>query len=209
MARTAVLSKNKILESSFRIVNTQGLEKLTMRSIAKVLGTSTAPIYTQYKNMEELKEDLTSYVDKKLMEYIDQKYTENLFFNIGAGLLSFAYENRIVFQTYYLRKNSLTLLMSKNTSIFIKHMKTDPFLSLLDDSRLISLIDDMRIYTFGLATIICTSDDNKDLQHYFQQLDSTGDRLIKYHLFSSGNLENCFSIIKNNLHKCPKERENK
>ena len=86
MARIAVLSKDQILESSFKMINALGLDKLTVRSIANDLGTSTAPIYTQYKKMDEIKEDLSRYVDKQLMLHLQGKYTENSFLNIGVGL---------------------------------------------------------------------------------------------------------------------------
>lgn len=202
MARTAVLSKEQILESSFKLVNRVGLEKITVRLIAKELGTSTAPIYTQYKKMDEIKEDLTRYVDNQLMTHLQGDYTDDSFLNIGAGLLTFAYNNPKIFQTYYLTKGSLPSYMSKNYSMFIEYMKKNSFLALLEDKRLESLIDDMWVYTFGLATIIATSDKTDDLKEYIKKIESTGEKLIKYHLFSSGNIEKCFYILSENVHKC-------
>ena len=83
-------------------------------------------------------------------------------------------------------------------------MKTDSFLSLLSEERLKSLIDDMWVYTFGLAAIICINNESDILQNYLDQLEKTGERLIMYHLFSTGNIEKCFTIINQNLHKCAK-----
>lgn len=209
MARTAVLSKDQILESSFKMVNELGLDKVTIRSIANDLGTSTAPIYTQYKKMDEIKEDLSRYVKKQLMLHLEGHYTENPFLNIGVGLLTFAYNNQKVFQTYYLTKSPLASYMTKNNMQFIEYMKTDSFLALLDEERLRSLMNDMWIYTFGLATIICTNEAVDSLQNYLDQLKSTGDRLITYHLFSSGNIENCFALIGKRIHNFPKANTNK
>lgn len=197
MARTAVLTKEQILESSFNIVNDMGLDKVTVREIAKNLNTSTAPIYTQYKNMDELKEDLSNYVDNKLLAYLKGSYSGSSFYNIGAGLLSFAYENQNVFRTYYLDRNTLQSYITNNSSQFVEQMKEDLFLNILDQDRLEMLIDDMWIYTFGLATIICTDKNKKELSNYLDKLEKTGERLIIYHFFSTGKIEKAFSLMKN------------
>ena len=197
MARTAVLTKKQILESSFNIVNDMGLDKVTVREIAKNLNTSTAPIYTQYKNMDELKEDLSNYVDNKLLTYLKGSYSGSSFYNIGAGLLSFAYENQNVFRTYYLDRNTLQSYITNNSSQFVEQMKEDLFLNILDQDRLEMLIDDMWIYTFGLATIICTDKNKKELSNYLDKLEKTGERLIIYHFFSTGKIEKAFSLMKN------------
>lgn len=197
MARTAVLTKDQILESSFRIINDSGIDKVTVREIAKNLNTSTAPIYTQYKNMDELKSDLSSYVDKKFIESLGGHYSNSSFYNIGFGLLTFAYENQNVFRTFYLDKNTLQAYVTDNIDQFVKQMKKDFFLSILDDERLKMLIEDMWVYTFGLATILCTDMHKKDLQSYLIKLDKTGERLIHYHFFSTGNVEKAFDLMKN------------
>lgn len=203
MTRVAVLTKEKILKTSFEIVNEFGIDKVTIRSIANRLNTSTAPIYTQYRTMTELKNDLKNFVNSSLMLYLKKDYTSNSFLNIGIGLLTFAYTNKRIFQTYYLTQNSLATFIEDNFSVFINYMKKDILLSLLDEKRLESLIDDMWIYTFGLATIICTNKEILSLNEYIAKLNLTGEKLIKYHLFSSGNIENCISLIQQSLHTCP------
>ncbi len=202
MARKKVLSKEQVLECSFRMINTTGLEKVTIRAIANELGTSTAPIYTHYEKMSDIKSDLARYVDKKLMDSLKSEYTENPFYNIGVGLLTFAFDHKKVFQTYYLTNNTLITRIVDSSPEFIDNMKTDSFLSLLSEERLKSLIDDMWVYTFGLAAIICINNESDTLQNYLDQLEKTGERLIMYHLFSTGNIEKCFTIINQNLHKC-------
>ncbi len=205
MARKKVLSKDQILECSFMMINTIGLDKVTIRAIANELGTSTAPIYSHYEKMSEIKDDLSHYVDQKLMNSLQREYTDNPFYNIGVGLLTFASDYKKVFQTYYLTNNTLITRIVDSSPDFINNMRTDPFLSLLNEDRLQSLIDDMWVYTFGLAAIICINNEPDNLKSYLDQLEKTGERLIMYHLFSTGNIEKCFTIISQDLHKCAKK----
>jgi hypothetical protein len=152
--------------------------------------------------MDNIKDGLNRHVKEQLNHHLEGTYTENSFLNIGVGLITFAYHYQKIFSTYYLSKNVLSQHVKKNMLIFIDKMKTDPILALLDMDRLHTLMDDMWVYTFALATLIFTHEDVQPLEHYIDQLEGAGKRLVFYHLFSSGNIENCLALMANKAKPC-------
>jgi len=191
MARTAVLTKEQIIQSAFNITNKLGFENITIRAIANDLETSTAPIYTQYPNIESIYTDLEVFVDNKLKESTKVERTVDSFLNIGVGMLAFALEYKLVFTNFYLTKDKPSFNIKKNEADFIAQMKQNPFLSIFDDERLKTILEDMWVFTYGLATMICTGiETSQDLNYYQSKLEQTGNRIITYHLISSGNFEN-------------------
>ena len=190
MARTAVLTKEQIIKCAFDIINTDGFDSLTMRAIAAKLGTSTAPIYTQYSNMDAIFLDLAAYVKSKLHLSTSTERTLDPFLNIGMGIIAFALENKMIFNYFFLSRDKPLFDYTKDKNQYLDQMKRNPFLTILDDERLESLLEDMWIYTYGLATMICTGIENNENPDYYQhKLEQTGNRLISYHFFSSGKYE--------------------
>lgn len=190
MARIPVLTKEQIIHSALAITNQTGFESISIRAIAKSLGTSTAPIYTQYPNIELLYDDLSNYVYNQLIESTKKQRTPDLFLNIGVGIIAFVLENKGAYAHYFLTPNQLHLPLEDQGNPFLEQMKTHPYLSILGEERLASLLNDMSIYTYGLSTVICVGEeDDKDLDYYLSKLEQSGNKLISYHLFSSGLYE--------------------
>lgn len=101
MARTALLSKKQIVEAAFDLMNQNGMSALTIRSIAKHLGKSTAPIYTQYEGFDAIMDDLRLFVKDKILTYTSGSYTGDAFLDIGVGLIVFALENKNVYTHFF------------------------------------------------------------------------------------------------------------
>ncbi len=200
MARKSVLTKEQIIEEAFHICQVEGLSFLTLRKIAANLGTSTAPIYTQYKNLDLLMNDLDNYVENKLLESTREKRTHDSFLNIGVGKLAFVLENQKIFIDFYLNKQHLDFNEDNKKPLFLEQMKENPYISIIGDERLTILLEDMWIYTYGLATLICTSiNPPEDLTHYIHKLQQTGNKMIQYHLYSSGKYEEYLQLIMNKV----------
>lgn len=202
MARTAVLSREQIIESAFRIADTSGFKKITIRAIAHHLGTSTAPIYTQYSDIEAIYSDLADYVDNKLLESTKVTRTPDPFLNIGVGVLSFALEHKLVFTDFYLTNGKIPFQINRFEDAFITQMKINPLLCMFENERLQSILSDMWIFTYGLAVMICTgTDTSRDLEHYQKKLEQTGERIISYHFITSGKYELCMQKIAELINK--------
>ena len=56
MAPKIKVSKEKILDTAYKIVKRSGMEKLSASKLAKELNCSTQPIFWWYENMNDVKE---------------------------------------------------------------------------------------------------------------------------------------------------------
>ncbi len=194
MARISKITKEEIIASAFKICDTNGVQSLTVRTIASNLGTSTAPIYTQFDNMEAISLSLSTYINEQLNHYMEKELTLDPFLNIGAGTIAFVLEHPLIFRDFYINKG-YSILQADSIDKHIKQMSSSPFLGLLGRERLASLLEDMSIYTMGLTLTICNAHEDRPLAYYISKLEATGSRLINYHMISSGNLENSMNLL--------------
>ena len=51
-------TRAEIADATFDLVRTQGIEALSARELAKQIGTSTRPIFTAFKDMDDLKGEI-------------------------------------------------------------------------------------------------------------------------------------------------------
>lgn len=92
------ISKEMILESSIEIIRKDGIENLNVRNIANKLSCSTQPIMYHYKNMDMLKEELYTKVDKYHSEFLIKESNINPLLNIGLQYIKFANEEKNLFK---------------------------------------------------------------------------------------------------------------
>ena len=55
MPPSTKITREMILKTGYELVMTSGIESVNSRSIAKMLGCSTQPIFSQFPSMEELR----------------------------------------------------------------------------------------------------------------------------------------------------------
>ncbi|MDX8336467.1 MULTISPECIES: TetR/AcrR family transcriptional regulator [Cetobacterium] len=104
MGRKPNFTREEILNCAFEILNNQNLKEVTARNIAKKLGASTIAIYSTFKSMDELKNELSKKAKTKLFEYTKRDYTNLSILNIGIGICLFAKEEKALFRTIFLRE---------------------------------------------------------------------------------------------------------
>lgn len=104
MGRRPNFTREEILDCAFEILNKESLKEVTARNIAKKLGVSTIAIYSSFKSMDELKNELSKKAKTKLFEYTKREYTDLNILNIGIGVCLFAKEEKALFRTIFLRE---------------------------------------------------------------------------------------------------------
>jgi AcrR family transcriptional regulator len=82
-------SKEQILDTAFELVAEAGMAALSVRALAKRLGSSVAPIYVNFKNTGELMAALERKIIDVVWRYSTREYCTHGFFNIGIGQLLF------------------------------------------------------------------------------------------------------------------------
>jgi AcrR family transcriptional regulator len=94
-------SEDDILEAAFSVVRQQGWEHCTARSIAKALGSSTMPIYSCLKSMEDLKKRILRKALDLMLQYQSRDETHNDFLDMGVGYVLFAKEEQNLFKLMF------------------------------------------------------------------------------------------------------------
>ena len=107
MPRKTVILKEDIVRASMEIVRTRGPEALNARAVAKALGCSTQPVFSNFRNMQDLMESVVKrclelYNDFIKKEFaLDQGYPP--YKTYGMGYIRFAMEESNLFKLLFMR----------------------------------------------------------------------------------------------------------
>lgn len=91
------ISREDIIDAAFEIVRRGGWAKLSARLIAKRLKSSTMPIYSQFKTMEMLEDEVVKKAVALQAEYSATPLTTVSALNNGIGYVLFAWEEPHLF----------------------------------------------------------------------------------------------------------------
>lgn len=154
-------SKNEIIRSALDLVRENGPESLTAREVGKRLGVSSSPIFTFFKDMDELKNAVKVSAKEKFDEYM--LVAENFYPSYkkrGMQFVRFAGEEPQLFKLLFMEKGngdkSFDLAIEcipfgKQDDINI--IKRD---YAANDEQALRLFDQMWIYTYGLCVLTAT-----------------------------------------------------
>lgn len=105
MSAIKKITKDMILDAALEIFRAEGFEAVTSRRIALRLGCSTQPIYFEYKNMDELKDDIIKKVVVQLNEVFNSvagDSEEFVYRSFGLSFLKFVQTDPFVFRQLYI-----------------------------------------------------------------------------------------------------------
>ena len=107
MAPKVKYSREKFLEAAVEIVRERGLEAVTARELGDRLGCSSRPVFTAFKNMEEVQQAVIGEAKKRLNDYLNVADGYELEFKkIGMQMIKFAIEEPKLFQIVYMNGNN-------------------------------------------------------------------------------------------------------
>lgn len=97
------ITKEMILEAAFQITREEGFAAVNARSLGKVIGCSTQPVFTQYASMADLKKDffiyLTNYYNKYALNRVQGKSFNG---DLGIAYIDFAKNESNLFQVLFM-----------------------------------------------------------------------------------------------------------
>lgn len=107
MPRQPRFSKDNIVAAGLRIVRACGFEAISARALGKELGTSSSPIFTMFKDMDEVLDAVRIAAEKAFNARMDG-VTDFFpaFKEFGLRLVAFAKEDPNIFQMLFLGKDS-------------------------------------------------------------------------------------------------------
>ena len=157
MARKSTFSPDDIVQAGFRLVDKKGRDQLTARQVAQELGSSTAPVYSNFSNMEDLEKALFEEAGSRLLKATQSADSDNKFLDMGMGVLDFAWKHPRWYEALFLVKNTPENHDLKIMEALLKDVSILESFEGLDISECTIVLKKMAIFTHGLATEICIS----------------------------------------------------
>ena len=160
MKKPSVYKKEQIIEAAFELLRGKGWDMVTARAIAKRLGSSTMPIYSHVRSVDELILPIRDRAKKLLKKYQQYPYTEYVLLNLAFGYVTFARDEKNLFRFLYLEKPHLLLEEDKvaMTDFFIEEFGEGSAevkeLFALESGGLEKFLQYNWIFTHGLAMLV-------------------------------------------------------
>ncbi len=161
MPPKAKFEKKDIIGAALEILEGDGIEALTARTLGEKLNSSARPIFTVFKNMSDVISETEAAARKIYDSYVAEGLAESLAFKgVGKAYIRFAAEHPKLFQLLFMReqkkipKIEIVLgLIDGNSQLIIQSIQSEYSLDAELSNRLYS---HMWIYSHGIAVLIAT-----------------------------------------------------
>lgn len=142
--------REDILKAAVDLVKEQGAQALSVRNIARNLNCSTQPIYSEFENMETLRDELMSYIREHYLREDADSYKQ-----VAFSFLHFARREKNLFQLIYLRKRAEgeTLFEDPNEIETIHKLEVNLKLS---HQQAAEMHRRMQYYCYSMAVMMAT-----------------------------------------------------
>ena len=101
MTQRATFTKEMIVEAAFFLTREKGWGEVTARTIAQRLGSSTMPLYSTLKSMEEIEKEVRKKAEELMHDYQRRPFTEEKLMNSAVGYVVFARDEPNLFRFLY------------------------------------------------------------------------------------------------------------
>ena len=147
-------TRDEVIKAAVSVVEENGLNSLTARSVANRLGSSTAPVYSYFATMDELALCVIRETKRTLLEYTSRPYTDRVFLNMGTGVAIFALEHPMLYRALMLEGDSYSEVVREFVNTLESELPKDSRFTLLSDRERHILLMKMWTFTHGLASLI-------------------------------------------------------
>ncbi len=107
MAPKYKFTKEEMVAAAVRVVQKNGMDGLTAKSMAAELGASTQPIFTAFETMEDVKNEVRAAAEDKYAEYTARGLQESVpFFGVGMQHIRFAEQEPELYRVLFFEKTN-------------------------------------------------------------------------------------------------------
>ncbi len=150
MARKKEISRDKILDVAYKMAVKDGIEGLTARSIAKTGHFSTQPLYLEFNNMNDLREQVLKRISNDLRtKTLQQSYTGDALIDLDLSYIEFAQKHVNLFRAMFVDGK----FGSKVISDTLMDLGTEKFKEQYPDTQ----YDEDRVHDIVIANWISTT----------------------------------------------------
>ncbi|MCI1773993.1 MAG: TetR/AcrR family transcriptional regulator [Paenibacillus lautus] len=174
-------SKEQIINSAFHIAKTEGLDKVTIRKIADHLGSSSAPIYVNFNDVDEVKRAVIHKVVELSQQMLQEHQSGNPFRDIGIASLKMAMEYPVLIRDFALEPNEyLKNYDEEMVRELVNMMQKDPGLEDFTEEELMAILLKMRIFQTGLTLMAANGlqPEEFDFDQMIKLLDSVAEDVV-------------------------------
>lgn len=99
-------TREEIIKAAFEMARENGIDSVVARELGKKLGTSSSPIFTAFKNMEEVHQEVRKLAMQEFESFVRDalKFTP-AFKYVGMRMIEFAMREPKLFQLLYMREH--------------------------------------------------------------------------------------------------------
>ncbi len=159
MPPKAKYTREEIIDKAFQMARERGIESVVARELGKELGTSSSPIFTAFKNMEELQSEVRKRALQEFESYVrDAMNYQPAFKYVGMKMVEFAMREPKLFQLVYMKEHdstqSFSMLVEElgdTVAVCVKIMQHDYQLT-EDEAK--TLFEHTWLHTFGICVLI-------------------------------------------------------
>lgn len=156
MARKKEIDKQRILDAAYKLAVRGGIESLTARNIAKAVNCSTQPIYLEFENMQDLRNQVLARISDELKSNtLQQNFTGEPLIDLDLSYLYFAKEHVDLFRAMFADgKFGNQMIVDTLMGLGIEKFKQQFDAEQYSDERLKHIVIANWIAATGLATLL-------------------------------------------------------
>ncbi|MBQ8597301.1 MAG: TetR/AcrR family transcriptional regulator [Lachnospiraceae bacterium] len=159
MPPKAKYTREEIIDAAFQMTRESGIESVVARELGKRLGTSSSPIFTAFKNMEELYTEVRKVALREFESYVSDALNYMPAFKyVGMKMVEFAMREPKLFQLVYMREydgcrsyDGVIAELGDTVDVCIEIMQKDYALSRQEAELLFRQV---WLHTFGICVLV-------------------------------------------------------
>ncbi len=174
-------SKQQIVDAAFDIARIEGIDNITIRKVAEKLGSSIAPIYVNFKDVDELTEEVVNKIFVVSQQLLQEENSGNPFRDIGVASIRFAKHYSVLFKDLVMNQNKFIKKLEQGSiSDIIELMKQDADLKSFTNEELQEILLKMKIFQTGLSIMVANEllPDKFNEEKMIEILESTANDVI-------------------------------
>lgn len=181
MAPKTKFTKQDIVLAAFDIAKTDGIESITIRKVAERLGSSIAPIYVNFNDVQDLLQQVVERALQVARGMIMEQQSGQPFRDIGMASLRFAKEYPVLYRDLMMKDNPHMKNTPEQLAEVIGLMRHDPELAEFSDQELQSILLNMQVFQTGLCVMVANDlfTKNVDDEQMMNMMDEAAEAFIR------------------------------
>ncbi|MBU9711348.1 TetR/AcrR family transcriptional regulator [Evansella tamaricis] len=181
MAPKNKFTKEQIIDCAFDIAKVNGINSITIRKVAENLGSSIAPIYVNFNNVEELKREVIRKLIKVSNDILGKQDSGNPFLDLGVASILAAKKYRALFTDFILNPNTYLEEYDRGMEqTILAKIQSDQSLQGFSEEEVMTIFLKMKIFQTGLSIMVGNNLLPKELgeEQIINLLEGTGHDII-------------------------------